>query len=306
MVLFYRLLTWIQFTLDTLSGNSWNPLKDEATTNPYVMTADMLTKFQTAMEVSYEVQWRPVQSSAADVQVFQDRTDKAIVTFREGTCYAAWTGIDMGNVRDVLQSWPALFSRQVCGSDGCCRIELGMVRAYNSAYVEEFETALEQCYQRCDDGCPVVLTGHSQGATIAPVAAVKLAKYTPILFTFGQLKAHRFPCDVLDKMDTYLRVVSLCESYGGPAYDLMVYLGSIIGRHTGTMIVVGDGGASTLGYNTDMWSLPAVESCHGILDHYASRVRELTPGPLDGFKDGSLCTRHIECRSRNCVAQTCS
>lgn len=152
----------------------------------------------------------------------------------------------------------------------------------------------------------MVLTGHSQGGAIATVAAIALAKYNPMLITFAQPRVHGHNCDVIDNMDTYLGVNAICEVRGGPVYDSITYMGGSRAKQTGTFIVAGAGGAATLGYNTDQWLMPILPGeCHNIHDDYETVVRSLKAGAFDGFVEGSLCTRHIKCKSNRCVRDRC-
>ena len=310
------LTVYLRFFIDMVwigGGTRLNPVANSIA--PYTISASTLDQLQTAMDISFEVQWRRTDNSTtSDIQVYRDVSDKTMVAYRDGTCYVAWMGAVVNEIRDIGQSTPRLAFRRACGAQGCCRMHPGMINAYYSEYVQEMEESIERCVRRCDDaddtdeggGCPLVITGHSQGASIAPIGAVILAKYNPILMTFGQHRVHRYSCDVLDNMETYLRVVSICEHNGRPAYDMNTYYGTMVGRHTGTMIIVGDGGAATLGYNSDMAMLPLTERCHNIHNPYASSIQNLTAGPLDGFVDGSMCTRNIECKSRECKKLRCT
>lgn len=294
-----HLLLFLRFILDMLWGNAIQPRNIPS----YVMTPELLPIFQMAIEVSLEVQTDPVDNGD-DMRVFEDSTDKVLVAFRSESCYVAWDGAQVKNLADAfLQSvLPRLFSARMCGSAGCCQVEQGMAGAYRSDYVEEFERAVDECFHRCDGGCPVILTGHSQGGAIASVAAIQLAQYNPTLVTFGQHRSHRYNCEVLRNMDTYLRVNSVCEEDGRPLYDNIPFTG--VGRHAGTFLLVGAGGVATLGYNADLWMMP-LGDCHGITHNYAMPIRNLVAGPMDGFVDGFPCTRHMECQSKQCVHDTC-
>lgn len=318
--LIVTLLSWLSLALDVLWGNGWNPTNSRSPTaldmvEPFVLTPTLLQHVQTSMVLSNQVWF--VKRDDDTTRVFQDFNDKAMVKYKDNTCYAAWKGANM--LWDQVQSIPLIFSKQVCSSadaTDCCQVEKGMYRAYYSRYVDDFEQAVEECVQRCTDmtggGCPLVLTGHSQGASIAVVAAIRLAqRYATTLITFGQERVHRGHCAALENLgaSSYLRITAMCDPGNGrPAYDQFSWMGSILGRHVGTFLLLGgdDGEVATLGYGTDMWMLPLREWCHNSYRFYTNRIRNLEPGPLDGFGEGSLCTRDIECKSRNCSGYTCS
>lgn len=282
-----------------------NPLR--AAIPPFQLTETLLQQVTASIALSDFVWQRQAQNDEV-TWVFQDMNDRALVQYHAGTCYAVFKGAWAGNPSDFLQSFPmpAFLAKDVCGAAGCCSVERGMYMAYYSDYVMEFEAAVAECYNWCDGGCPVVITGHSQGAAIAPVAAIALAAYNPILLTFGQHMTQIGDCGVLENMETYLRFNAMCSVMGGPSYDTLAAWGNFIrGKHSGTHILLGHGGAATLGYNTDMILFPFQEKCHNIFDPYMESIQRLTPGPMNGFVEGSMCTRHIECQSRRCERKRC-
>lgn len=289
----------------TRSGNAVNPMA--AGIPPYNMTETMLQHVGISVLLS-DLVWREETKTNELQEVFADFNDRVLVRYERGSCYVAFRGAWSGNPTDLLQSVPMPFAQDVCGSEGCCTVERGMYRAYYSRYVDRFEAAVQRCTERCDDGpCELVITGHSQGASIAPVAAIALAEYNPTLLTFGQHMTQVGHCDVLENMDTYLRFNSMCPMGTRPSYDNLPVWGNLIsGRHSGTHILLGAGGAATLGYNNDMALLPFREACHNIYDPYMTSIDKLEPGLMDGFSVGSLCSRDIECQSKKCVQKRCS
>jgi hypothetical protein len=58
-----------------------------------------------------------------------------------------------------------------------CHVHRGYHEAYvNFEYRDEIEDYLQNCQQTCQDECDVILTGHSQGGTIAIMAAMEIMK----------------------------------------------------------------------------------------------------------------------------------
>ena len=219
-------------------------------------------------------------------------------------------GLECGSIEGILtdgtQGIGIFGSQEVCGGAGCCQLDRGITRAYFSDYVEEFEAHIRSCVASCASGnCDLVLTGHSQGAAISQIAGVALADLNPLLFAFGPQKmihAWHTPCGALNNMETFYRTVSQCEDDAGePLYDSQTLLGVLWGRQTGTMILVGDGGAQTMAINRDVTLMPARDQCHNVFLHYMDPISQLMAGPLDGFVSGSKCTRNMECKSQSCA-----
>lgn len=133
-----------------------------------------------------------------------------------------------------------------------------------------------------------------------------MADLNPKLITFGAQRSVGPNCKVLDAMETNLRFTAQCERKNGePAYDLIAQIGGAATRPTGVHILLGKGGAVTLGKNADNWLLPALERCHDQREPYLENIQQLTPGLLDGFRSGAICTRDVECRSKTCIKKRC-
>lgn len=302
------LWSYIAFFMNVLFGNTTDPNRELVT--PYVMTADMLQIADRAVRYS-DLVWTIPSQGDAITQVFEDPFDRVMLRYHadEGVCYAAWKGANIATPLNVLQSWSVL-PANVCGSEGCCLVGRGMHEAYYADYVEEFEDAVDDCYNNCPGGCKVVLTGHSQGAAIAPVAAVALQRYDPILMTYGQHLTLWGPqrCEVLENMETYLRFTTICDTSGtgSPVYDSISIQGyPWLNHHTGTMIMIGPDGAATVARNRGMIFMPVAEPCHNVDNWYKPYIRDLSPGPFDGFSSGAMCSRDIECQSQSCSNQRC-
>lgn len=154
---FVALLTkWLMLLLDVMAKRSVNPLRSQIL--PYNMSSEELMVTEWAMRFSGWV-WGDVYDDVNTVEL-EDEDDKVLIRFEEGTCYAVFRGAN--ETMDRLQTIPSMIGRQVCGGEGCCVVERGMYNAYYSDFNEEFEDAVRACHQRCDEGCPVVFSGHSQ------------------------------------------------------------------------------------------------------------------------------------------------
>lgn len=302
--------TWMAFFMDLLLGNAVNPLG--ARVAPYEMSSDMLDIARIAMDYTGLVWWEGLTEDDV-TRVFEDPNDRVMIRYHpdQGVCYVSFKGASIRDFDDIRQSYPMIFGRDVCGAAGCCSVERGLHEAYYSDYVAEFEQAVDDCYNNCSGtGCRIVITGHSQGAAIAPVAAIALERYNPILLTFGQHLTQRGRCGVLDNLETYLRFTVVCDwrGNGRPSYDAITYQGNpFTQRHTGTLILLGPDGAATLARNRGMTLLPIAEPCHSAANFYVPYLRNLEPGVWDGFEAGAMCSRNVECKSMQCNGdQTCA
>lgn len=274
---------------------------------PFLLNEDVLQQVRGAFNHSQFAFWDNIETRMSDIHVFDDGPDLALVRYLDHTCYVSFRGTT-GTILDNLQSVPGLIPRQACGAAGCCFVERGIHQAYYSSFVSDLEAEVEACTQRCDEdgGCDVVLTGYSQGGTIASVAAIALAQYNPTLITYGQQPVAWFNCRVLDNMETYLRFTSLCPEGGEPHYDAVTYFGNpIVSRHSGTMVMLGNGAAATIGRNARQNFFPVSGACHDLEGEYQRSIDNLEIGPLDGFPAGSLCTASLECQSGTCRQSRC-
>jgi pimeloyl-ACP methyl ester carboxylesterase len=147
-----------------------------------------------------------------------------------GYCFAAFRGTTL-RLDDWRQNF-LLGTEQVCkGSKGdkeCCFTRKGFYPAYNTVYKRDLETALRECAGYCSDpeGC-VVLTGHSQGAAIAAVAALYLSDLNPYVITFGQPLTVDQPCPLIHSQRYYRYVNSKDSVEGrvdGISYDPVPFL----------------------------------------------------------------------------------
>lgn len=303
----------VAFASDYLIGAPLRP--DWVDVPPVSMNATQLQQFQTAMWLSINVSGvatNPPQDFYPDfTYAFRDYNDQAMVTFMDGTCYGAFKGMAPA-LYDFMQGVGIYGTKDVCSSEGCCTLDRGISQGYYGQFWELFEEKIRECHHTlCPDsvdGCPVVLTGHSQGAAIATVASVALADLRPALYSFGGQKIlHRgHPCHILDQMDTYLRVTTVCEYEGLATYDINAHVNPLL-THTGTMIILGHGGAATVAHNHDMTLMPYKVPCHGIFDPYLFSILQLQPDqPLDGFVPGSVCSRDVECKSNKCAHHRCT
>lgn len=300
MALFDSLLSILWFVVNLFFGGLFNNGNDAV--EPYLLKDDILLLIKGASRESRLVYRSDIERDE-DTSVFENALDKAVLQYESGVCYVSFKG--SGSL-DSIQSAPSLFPRQVCGAAGCCNINRNTAGAYFTSYVDELEVEVEECHSRCADGCPLVLTGYSQGGSIATIAAIALSQYNPILITYAQHPVAWRGCDVLDNMETYLRFTGICEVGGQPMYDSIPFFGNpFLTRHAGTKIMLGRGGAATVAQNGDRFFFPIGQQCHTFEPFNYAISNLLEAGPLDGYTDGATCSQNIECQSKVCSSRRC-
>jgi len=83
-------------------------------------------------------------------------------------------------------------------------VRAGMANAYYTCYEEDMRTYLDECVQSCDtpEGCPVIISGSSQGGGVATVGELALhtQNLTPLArsvhwlcVTYLVLPTHKLP-----------------------------------------------------------------------------------------------------------------
>jgi Lipase (class 3) len=278
------------------------------------------------------------------IQAFSDEPDAAVVASINGEyCMVAFRGTKITSWVDVYQN-VRLGNEVVCsgpdGSGACCNVERGFYEGYNTNYKTSMEDALRSCASTCtspldaagrtedydDDSanaliCPkVVLTGHSQGGSIAATAALYLSDLNPIVITFGQPPAIDAPCDLLDE-EQFFRFENSRVGRRGTTYDPVPYL-PYNANQFGRQIMLGEDatGVAYMGtMNTEVEFRP-FDAANGFASHrltpdnvgYIHRIESLvrmnawTSIRTTGFVDGTPCSQNIECDSKQCINERCS
>jgi len=256
---------------------------------------------------------------------FNSEPDQALVARRDGVCFGAFRGTTR-----TWSDWRQNFligKQQVCVGGGCCSVHQGWDDAYNADFRVEFEEAIRDCARDCDpdrqDDC-VVLTGHSQGAAIAAVAALYLSDLDPTVVTFGQPSAIEEGCGLVnsDRWYRYINTKSSKTFTFGVVYDPVCFVGGY--SHYGHAILLSDDptGVAYLGLDSnDYFGPPNVNGFQshrmraqegaGQFPGYLDRIENIMrlyhnsdsyryPIRTTGYATGSLCTEDAECESRNC------
>ena len=265
------------------------------------------------------------------MDVFNEDVDQAVLVKIEDYCMVAFRGTDLSSWFDIYQN-VMLGNTPVCdtNSGACCNAENGFYDAYNRGYRNELENKIRFCSSQCQltdtnttetvTKCPtVVLTGHSQGGSIATIAAIVLSDLSPVVITFGQPPTIDASCPLLDGNSIY-RFENSRIGRRGTTYDPVPYLPYRASQY-GHQIMLGDDttrvayiGQST-GIEFEPWDSENCFATHrltsdsvGYLDRIDALVRANTNIaliPSSGFQDGSACTKGSECDSKICYAERC-
>lgn len=264
------------------------------------------------------------------MDVFNEDVDQAVLVKIEDYCLVAFRGTELSSWGDMYQN-VMLGNAPVCDTNSgmCCNAEDGFYNAYNRGYRNELENKIRFCSAQCQldatttettTKCPtVVLTGHSQGGSIATIAAIVLSDLSPLVITFGQPPTIDASCPLLDNNSIY-RFVNSRIGRRGTTYDPVPYLPYRASQY-GHQIMLGDDTTRVayIGQSTGIafrpWDSENFFATHrltsdsvGYLDRIDSIVNANTDVaivPSSGFLDGSACSRGSECDSKICYAERC-
>ena len=315
------------------STTSTSNSPSETTTSTFSLTQELLQLTQKAVHLSllaYEDD--PIASSwnsfpYESIDIFNEDVDQAVLVKNEDYCLVAFRGTDLTSWYDMYQN-VMLGNTPACSATtgACCNAERGFYNAYNREYRIELENKIRFCSTQCDvvnstfTKCPtVVLTGHSQGGSIATIAAIALSELSPIVITFGQPPTIDASCPVLDGNRIY-RYENSRIGRSGTTYDPVPYLPYKASQY-GHQIMLGDDmtrvayiGLST-GIEFDPWDGDNFFATHRLTSEsvgYLSRIDSLVAAntnvavvPSSGFQDGTACSHESECDSQICFSGRC-
>lgn len=277
-------------------------------------------------------QYRKLYSDANFFFAWYDgRNDATLLTKQRGVCYGVFRGTFQASWTDIRQNLD-LSSHSVDGTS--CNVRLGFYRAYYNKYQTNFEQKVKQCVASCGktkDGkkrkCPLILTGHSQGAAVAIVASLALKQYQPTTLAFGPLKTvvttssnnddNKEVCTDIDSNNVYTFVVA-----SGGRYDDVPYRNPI-GKTVGHVLLLDEGNTvAYTGRNDITRRQPFTRTIHAV-ELYKARVQELLrekdnnnnknvnkggpfPITITQWSDGHWCNYPDECNSKDCVENICT
>lgn len=238
---------------------------------------------------------------------FADFNDQALVAkTNDGVCYAAFMGTQAANPLDQIQN-VNLFGPQIVGNTNC-KVRGGFHDAYYTSYYDELRPEIDACVSSCSGsgGCPLVVTGHSQGGSIAVVAAIDLQEYEPLVMTFGALPVvmnETLNCNGIVAENHY-RFVNVIDGVYDK-YSMSLPLGA---EHIGHLILLDDTNYPLAypGMNSNFIRLPTNAQTHD-RNIYFSRIQglfdnHLFPIPLTGWPEGHICNFDDECNGSDICA----
>jgi len=253
------------------------------------------------------------------IESFIDEPDQALFVKKDGYCYLSFRGTAR-TITDWRQNI-RLGREAICADDGvCCDVRQGYHDAYTAQYTMAAEEAVRNCAATCEnrDEC-VVLTGHSQGAAVATVAAVRLADLNPLIITFGQPSTMYSGCSKVNSERLY-RFINSVAKKNGINYDPIPFAPGFGATAVGYEIILSsddDTGVAYIGLDAqdefEPWDIPAF-SAHNLIGSkkfpgYYDRIKKLMeenkyPIRDTGYVPGSLCSQGSECTSGLCEKET--
>jgi Lipase (class 3) len=245
---------------------------------------------------------------------------------------------------DVSQDWLSNINMEaVTIPNSSCEVHQGYYQAYhNFEYKQQVEEFLQRCQLNCPD-CDVVLTGHSQGGSIATIVAIDLLQQQqstdttidPYVITFGSPQGLGAEClplvNALSPSGTchwYHYIMSI-DGFFGLTYDIIPMIFPTLLKSKADYANNNSDGFGFLGHelllssqnvdslvyigkDTHQFSMPYSGFAHdpnwysGVLQQMVERSSGGSNNniiPTTGFMDGSLCNRDDECISRRCSKQ---
>eukprot|EP00594_Rhizosolenia_setigera_P000266 CAMPEP_0178945612 /NCGR_PEP_ID=MMETSP0789-20121207/3829_1 /TAXON_ID=3005 /ORGANISM="Rhizosolenia setigera, Strain CCMP 1694" /LENGTH=434 /DNA_ID=CAMNT_0020625517 /DNA_START=298 /DNA_END=1599 /DNA_ORIENTATION=- len=285
---------------------------------------------------------------------FLEGYDEVIFASLDGRCFVSFRGTDSSNSEDLISNVGLTYDQisPLYDSSSECTVS-SAPRFLGGGYSQVFWNALliknekgltiedelnncimENCPTREEDDECVILTGHSQGGSVANIAAIYFSHLNPVTVTFGQVNSVRAGCDSISP-ERYYRIVNTVsmasaqrpiqnyeyEAIGGIAnlYDFAPFFSSQRADEYGHLFITagGDTGMLYLGLNgkiTD-YGFSGVSVLAHDQDLYNMRMKYLLDSfdqvevPLyietKGFQNGTPCTHNIECYNKSCVNGVC-
>jgi pimeloyl-ACP methyl ester carboxylesterase len=147
------------------------------------------------MYLSNLIYLTPESKAAFGDLYFSDDFDDAVLiddTYDNSVCFVAFRGSTGETLKNFIRDWKQnlrVKRERFCNKEDptvCCdKTHKGFKQGYDTNYRDAFETKLEQV---CN-GRDWIFTGHSQGAGIAQVAALRYAHKDPLLLLFATTPA---------------------------------------------------------------------------------------------------------------------
>ena len=242
---------------------------------------------------------------------FSDINDQAIIAkvAAEATCYASFMGNEFWNPFDQLQNFNNCFDTEIEDTD--CVVSSGFLDVYNTSYQVAFLEEIEDCVASCGSkGCPLVLTGHSEGGAGAVVAAIDLNKYNPTTITFGAPRAiiatSDNPCNSFNAA-RHFRYITTADGF----FDSVPFGTTSSADSLGWPLMLDgmDFPIYSPGFNNDDNQDPQNSKLH-LMDVYMDYVtkmfeRNCFPVPVGLWPTGHACHENSECQGQWCKNNVC-
>jgi hypothetical protein len=252
-----------------------------------------------------------VPSEFDTIDSWCDIDDTAIVARQNKTCFGAFRGTVSVNPLDQAQ----LFDCRMTDFRNC-RVRDGFKRGYKASYYLHFRKAIAECMEHANE---LVLTGFSQGGSVAVVASIDLKDYHPVVITFGAVRTLEHPCEQHLNSSRHFRFINVgLTDEKEIAYDYWPNVFTKQATHVGHAFLMDSTSASNqgvyLGLDNDSTRTPKSRDVHQY-DRYHDSLKNLLVTTntttcdaivLSGWEDGHFCTEHDECRNKAfCVNGIC-
>ncbi|CAB9508760.1 expressed unknown protein [Seminavis robusta] len=304
--------------IDQPAGKFHN--KDDTPPALVKLNQQLIQRAVVAARLSYVVQEFNIASKVNQYRnsyerfdAWEDLNDAHLVVKHDNVCYGVFRATRQRNLIDILQNIKPT-NQRVPGTK--CTVLKGFWNGYNTKYLSQFRTKLRQCIKSCNNNkkdCPLILTGHSQGAAIATVATMDLQKYKPTTLAFAPLQSvtNLVRCK---KSIRASKIYNFINASGG-IYDDAPF-GSRSGKIMGRVFLLDEGNAvAYLGMHNNKPREPLARKIHAV-ELYRTRMTQLAGSFLSSpcstrknslkiakWRDGHWCSRNDECQSRHCSSQ---
>ena len=288
-----------------------------------VLDRDYMQLTEIAVDVSLLAYFdEPENRDGYDLlQLYVDDIDRAILATKNNYCFVSFRGTDFFNVFDFKQNfW--LGRKEVCpasGAEQCCLTRSGFWDAYDTSYRSQLEDDIR-------DNCVVdrlVFTGHSQGGSVAQIAAVVHSNWNPQVISFGNEPTMNSECTHLDAA----RWVRYANTRVGLWWQDLQYdrwpfskFDESLFNFGYTFLLSDDTtGVANIGLNSadkfrpidhlSLFRSHRIDTDDGDSSPgYRNRIQNLVardsfPIATTGYASGLLCTRDVECRSGSCAGK---
>ena len=265
---------------------------------------------------------------------YQDGRDQAIVAKKDGVCYGAFRSSHQPHWNNWTRKFDfrnidACVKKKDTNSINddkieCCSVRTGDLNAFQSQFADAFEADLRACVEECtqtsnmnvqEQNC-LILTGHSQGGSIANIASIYFQDLNPVVIAFGHAPAIHMPCPLIDSTSIYHWINS--KDVGGVRiFDPIPFITQSKADFVGhTLILDEEGFSSSIAYmgidDSVFGSMHLdVSSIVHSRKNYLKALKNLNekeeyPIQAYGFEDGTSCAQtDALCKSNRCQNGEC-